>query len=469
MSKLLKPLVVLLAFFIFFHFTPSLAEEINQNATKERREELQRQLDIKTGEIEVLEVFIRQKGNEAVSFERDIAIVNAKIKKAKLYIQRLDMEIAKTKTGIAKKSEQIITLSDKSEKKKDSLAELIRKNNEMDSTGLAEIVLGYQKMSDFFVAEDTLEPIHRLIQDKLDEIKSTKKQTEKEKDDLTEYQAEQVQLKTAQEVERKKLAANEAEKKKLLKKTEAEKKSYQATMLLKQKDAAKIRSALFALRDTVAIPFGEAYGYALEAQKKTGVRPAFLLAILTQESNLGENTGQCLVINLNTGDGVGKNTGKIFKGIMKPNRDIKPFIDIASRLGFDPKTKPVSCPQPGGYGGAMGPSQFIPSTWISYEKIISSATGVITPDPWIPRDAFFASSIYLSDLGAGKGAYNAEHTAAAKYYAGVRWARPSGQNYGSSVMEFAAEYQEQIDIINKLASLAARFAESRRESRRASR
>ncbi|MEK7070103.1 MAG: hypothetical protein AAB962_03555, partial [Patescibacteria group bacterium] len=133
-------------------------------------------------------------------------------------------------------------------------------------------------------------------------------------------------------------------------------------------------------------------------------------------------------------------------------RDIKPFIDIASRLGFDPKTKPVSCPQPGGYGGAMGPSQFIPSTWISYEKIISSATGVITPDPWIPRDAFFASSIYLSDLGAGKGEYNAEHTAAAKYYAGGRWAKLSGQNYGSSVMEFAAEYQEQIDIINKMAS-----------------
>ena len=51
--------------------------------------------------------------------------------------------------------------------------------------------------------EDTLEPIHRLIQDTLDEIRTTKKQTEKEKDDLTEYQAEQVQLKAAQESERK--------------------------------------------------------------------------------------------------------------------------------------------------------------------------------------------------------------------------------------------------------------------------
>ena len=38
----------------------------------------------------------------------------------------------------------------------------------MDSTGLAEIIVGCEKMSDFFVAEGTLEPIHRLIQDTLE-------------------------------------------------------------------------------------------------------------------------------------------------------------------------------------------------------------------------------------------------------------------------------------------------------------
>jgi len=177
MSKFLKPLIVLLASFVFFHFTPSLAEEVNQNAAKERREELQKRLDNLDSQIGALDSIIQQKRTESASLERDIAIFDAKIKKAKLEIQKLDGEIAKTKTGITQRTEQIKVLSDKSEKKKDSLAELIRKNNEMDSTGLAEIVLGYQKMSDFFVVEDTLEPIHRLIQDTLDEIKSTKKQT----------------------------------------------------------------------------------------------------------------------------------------------------------------------------------------------------------------------------------------------------------------------------------------------------
>src|SRR3989338_6294146 len=110
MSKFPKQLCASLVFLFFISFNLSFAVETNQNAInaiKERREELQRQLDVKTGEIKVLEAFIQQKSNEAVRFERDIAIVNAEIKKSKLKIQRLDAEIAKTKTGISQKSEQI--------------------------------------------------------------------------------------------------------------------------------------------------------------------------------------------------------------------------------------------------------------------------------------------------------------------------------------------------------------------------
>ena len=138
-----------------------------------------------------------------------------------------------------------------------------------------------------------MEPIHRLIQDTLDEIRSTKKQTEREKNDLTEYKDEQLQLKEAQERERKKLTVKQIEKTNLLKITNGVEKGYQTVMALKQKEAAKIRSALFALRDTAEIPFGKALEYANLALSKTGVRPAFLLAIFQQESNLGENVGRC--------------------------------------------------------------------------------------------------------------------------------------------------------------------------------
>ena len=439
MRKFLKPIIVLLAFFVFFHFTPSLAEEVNQNAAKERKEELQKQLDNLDSQIGALDSIIQQKRTESASLERDIAIFDAKIKKAKLEIQRRDAEIAKTKTGISQKSEQIITLSAKSEKKKDSLAELIRKNNEMDSTGLAEIILGYQKMSDFFVTGDTLEPIHRLIKDTLDEIKTTKKQTEKEKDDLTEYQAEQIQLKAAQEMERKKLAANEAEKKNILKITQGVEKGYQAIMALKQKDAATIRSQLFLLSGSPSISFEKAVEYANLVWNKLKVRPAFLLGVIREESNLGANVGK----------------GNWKEDLAHPNcaKQRTAFTQITSELGLDPDLLPVSKKVWYGYcGGAMGPAQFMPTTWLLYKKGISNITGNNPPNPWNPKDAFVASGLLLKDNGAAAGGYEAERKAALKYLAGSNWNKKAYAFYGNDVMEFAADYQEQIDIINKMAS-----------------
>ena len=439
MSMFPKQLCVSLVFLFFISFNLSLAEEINQNAAKEMREELQKKLDNLDSQIGTLDSVIQQKRTESASLERDIAIFDAKIKKAKLEIQRRDAEIVKTKTGISQKSEQIITLSAKSEKKKDSLAELIRKNNEMDSTGLAEIILGYQKMSDFFVTEDTLEPIHRLIQDTLDEIRATKKQTEKEKDDLTERQAEQVQLKAAQERERKKLAANEAEKKNILKITQGVEKGYQAIMALKQKDAATIRSQLFLLSGSPSISFEKAVEYANLVWNKLKVRPAFLLGVIREESNLGANVGK----------------GNWKEDLAHPNcaKQRKAFVQITSELGLDPDLLPVSKKVWYGYcGGAMGPAQFMPTTWLLYKKGISNITGNNPPNPWNPKDAFVASGLLLKDNGAAAGGYAAERKAALKYLAGSNWNKKAYAFYGNDVMEFAADYQEQIDIINKMAS-----------------
>ena len=95
----------------------------------------------------------------------------------------------------------------------------------------------------------------------------------------------------------------------------------------------------------------------------------------------------------------------------------------------------------------MGPSQFIPSTWASYASRIALTSGDGTPSPWSAKDAIAAMSLYLKDLGAGTGTYTAEHTAAAKYYAGSNWAT-RGQSYGDQVMDNTGYYQNQIDLVN---------------------
>ena len=86
------------------------------------------------------------------------------------------------------------------------------------------------------------------------------------------------------------------------------------------------------------------------------------------------------------------------------------FVDIMSGLGRDASSVPLSCPivSAGPWGGAMGPAQFIPSTWQLFKERIASIVGKFLPDPWDPKDAIVASAIYLGDLGAGSKSYSAE-------------------------------------------------------------
>ena len=165
---------------------------------------------------------------------------------------------------------------------------------------------------------------------------------------------------------------------------------------------------------------------------------------------MGKNIGSCYVSDLNTGDGVGKNTGTLFKGVMKAPRDTVPFQSITSALGLTWATTPVSCPMGGGYGGAMGPSQFIPSTWQGMANRLESLLGVSQSDPWDPKQAVTATALYMQDLGAAALGYTAERTAALKYYAGGNWAKAANAFYGNQVIAKAETFQSNIDFLKSI-------------------
>jgi membrane-bound lytic murein transglycosylase B len=174
-----------------------------------------------------------------------------------------------------------------------------------------------------------------------------------------------------------------------------------------------------------------------------------ILAILSQESGFGANVGNCLVTDLTTGDGKGKNTGTPFTGVMKAPRDTVPFERITKALGKDWSTTPVSCPQPGGYGGAMGPTQFIPSTWALFEARLMAALNVPATNPWNAEHAIMAMGLYLADVGATGQTYTAERNAACSYYSGRPCPGTGGavDTYGTSVVTKAAKYQQDIDFL----------------------
>jgi len=410
---------------------------------------LQTALDECNKEIAEQDALVKAKQKERTSLESDVAVLNAQIAKAKLLIKARDLAIGKLQDDIVQKTVTIGSLTEKIEREKNSVAQLLRKTNEIDQSSLVEVILTKKNLSDFFLDIDSFNSIKGALRDSLVSIAEAKDLTEKEKTELEERRQKEADAKAEIETQRRAVQKNETVKKELLTITKNKEKEYQKVLAERKQRASEISAVLFALRDSKEIPFGQALIYAQSASEKTGVRPAFILAILQQETNLGKNQGSCYLRDRETGAGVGSRTGTVLSRVMNPTRDVPAFVTITSELGIDPYNTLVSCPQEVGWGGAMGPSQFIPSTWLGIRNSVAKMLGKTTVNPWNAQDAFMASAIFLRDLGAAKGGYSAERDAACRYFSGKVCSKSSwATTYGNSVITRATNIQENmIDVI----------------------
>lgn len=191
--------------------------------------------------------------------------------------------------------------------------------------------------------------------------------------------------------------------------------------------------------------FGEVYNIAKDVGQKTGARPALIMAVAQQELNL-EKTDMCYLTNIKTGEGIRIIDNKKTKYVMNPGRDINIFLEITKSLGKDFLKTPVTCPMAFGWGGAMGPADFIPSTWMKYKGKIEKITGR-PANPWNVEDSFLAMGLYLSDSGALGQKEKGEWEAAMIYFSG---AINSGYNfYADGVMDIADKIQGDINIMEQ--------------------
>jgi peptidoglycan hydrolase CwlO-like protein len=378
----------------------------------------------------------------------DVKYLNAQINALKTKVKARALVIAQLKVSIKEKNSKIENLSDKIENQYESLGQLIRNTNDFDNENLVHLLLSGENLSGFYGDLESYSSLKEAIKRSVDEIKGVKSETEEEKKDLEKKQDAETDAKIELELSQKKVAQTEAEKKKLLSISKNKEAEYQKLAATKKAQADKIRAALFTLRDTKAIPFGTAVSYAEKAEKATGVHPALTLAILRQETNLGANVGTC---NRSTDP-----TSKSWENIMKSPRDTEPYKRIMADLGLPLAGTPLSCPQGSGYGGAMGPSQFIPSTWELFASKIAKAVGISgMPNPWDPFHAITATSTYMGELGANAGTYTAERNAACKYYSGSSCPKnPKSKrekeivSYGNNVMALREKMQADIDLLS---------------------
>lgn len=413
----------------------------------EQRAEWQAQLDQLNQDIIKNQAILDSTKANTASLQQAAAVLNAKIAQDKLLIKQKNIAIAQLDQDIADKNQHITSLEKQISDGHDSIAQLLRQVNQLDAYSLPEIVLGNKNISDFFSDIDAFQSVNKSLADLFVQIRATKNLTEQEKAALEAQQNKETDIKVATQIEQQQVQANEKQKQYLISVSKTQEKTYAQVIADQQAKAAEIRAKLFHLAGGgAAIPFGTALTYAQNASSKTGIEPAFLLAILTQESNLGANVGKCYLTDGTTGAGVNVDSGKVWPNLMKASRDVQPFLDITNKLEFNAFKTVVSCPiaSAGGYGGAMGPAQFIASTWVLLEDRLQSALGHFA-NPWDAQDAFMASAFYLSDLGASGTSYSAEIRAACKYYG----SGGSTCSYGRSVMSLKTSIQSDIDYLNE--------------------
>jgi len=389
--------------------------------------QLQQQLDTIKGQKNTLQNKIKQLQNQQ-------AALTLQIKSTTLRIADLDTRLEATQAAINESNAKIQLF-------KQQMTQLIRTINEYDDYPLLYMIVAKNSLSDALDEMAKYSQIFIGLDGLLDQVLQIKNQLEQQAQILEQQQEEAENLLSIKTLQQQQLSGSVNSQTTLLKETKGKESNYQAVLSNTQKRAAEIRTRLYQLLGvSVQITFGEAVEIAQWASGQTGVRAAFLLAILTQESNLGKNVGTC--------NRPGDPPEKSWRVIMKPTRDQQPFLAITKELGMDPDITPVSCPMRDskgnqiGWGGAMGPAQFIPSTWMGYKDRVSAITGKIA-NPWDIRDAFIAAAIKLKADGAGT--VSGEWAAAMRYFSGST--NLKYRFYGDNVVAIANQYQSDIESL----------------------
>ena len=422
-------------------------DNISSSGCRDLLEKCQKYLENKSSQIEE---DIEETEEEKKTLNSQINLLGNKIQNLSYQINQSNVSIKDINFQINDTQESIDETSSKIMESSDKLIIILRTIYEKDRQSIAEIFLSKNDISDFFDDLVALEALSSKNKDLLGNIKGLKTYLEDQKGILGGERQDLEDLVSIQSFQKSESEQTRQEREYFLKLTETEYQKYLRDKEETSKKTAEVMARIYKLvgvREDVT--YEEAIEIAKYAASQTGIRPALLLGVLSQESAIGKNVGQCFLKDPKTGDGIKVSTGEKLSRVMKPTRDVSYFLDIIDNLNkdknlnLDPYTTLVSCPMSIGWGGAMGPAQFIPSTWVGagYAEKVKNITG-LSADPWDMRDASLASSLYLKD---GQDRYGTEGNAVQTYFCGsprgTYWCRW----YETSVLRLASCHQDFLD------------------------
>ncbi|MCD6500459.1 lytic murein transglycosylase [bacterium] len=443
--------------FIPEEFCPSFTENIDSKCEKYGIEDCRWYLEecekYYRSKSEKYQAEISQLQKKKRNLQNEISLLSTRIKNLKyqiyknnLIIKNLNFQIGDTQSSIDVTDLKITNI-------RENLANLLQLYYEEDQTSLLEIFLTEETLSDFFDNLMALEALNLKTQELLADIKDLKSSLEAQKDTMLREKEQLERTQILVELQKEQNENLQRQKNVLLEKTRGEETLYQKYLAESKERAEEIRKKIFELVQISAEEaptLEEAYRLAQEIERITGVRPAFLLGLLQVESRIGANVGQC-----NCGSAAFCRHPDIHWKKVMSERQWPYFEQITKELGLDPNVTPVSCAVDGGkvqWGGAMGPAQFMPETWLKfgYKKRVEQITGIVPANPWRVKDAFLAAGLYLADWGASSQKEIAEIGAATAYLCGTskmtRACRiAGGRTYVYQVMKYASQFQDYVN------------------------
>lgn len=419
-SKSLRLAGVFFVSFLFFGISIAAGDTGDQN------QELKQKIQNLRGQIEQYQEDIFSKNKKQQSIANDIEIIEVGIKKTELQIQETELVIHQLDSDIHQKKTEIDGMEKKVKAKEEMLKRFLQELYERGDDFATEIVLSNQSFSDYFSKIEGLESFEGQVMEARSQLVGVRDELKKQKEDLEEKKYEKENLRYVQKDQERALEQEREMKNILVSQIGDEKRALEQKMEKLQAELNMLQS----LGEPIAIE--EAVRSAKHASGITGVAPEFLLGMLRVESGLGTNVG-----------------GGRYKTDMNPAQ-WDTFKKICKELGIDPDKTPVSrraCYNPdskdgcGGWGGAMGPAQFMPSTWLGYKSKVESVTKNKPANPWDIKDALTAMGLKLAAVeGVASGDRKAWAKAAGIYLAGGNWENYSW--YSDRVLRYADEFKK---------------------------
>lgn len=399
-------------------------DEIEDEDERKECEEKEKKLEDKKDDLEDkkddIQDDLKKAEKQKNELQQNLTVIQQSLLSAQASLNETQQEIESKEQEIERQNKQVDLLNQKNELLQKALSSTLRNfyyKQQNKNTFLA--LLDSKNSEEFGLFSDTsnLGILQGKINDLMNDINETKSVIEEEKKKVEVAIEEKKDLYSLKQKQEQTLHSEKVQ-------TQGQIVKKEATISELNAKLAEVESDLSGLLGK-SVDADDIVEAAEIASKKTGVRKSFILGMLVVETNLGRYTGGCTYKDSNMGT---KNT-EIFKRICKD-------------LGYNYKKKKVSCSLSYGIGGAMGVSQFMPTTWAGYEAKVEKYTGHSPADPWSLTDGVMAMAIKLANDGATK--KSGEDTAARRYYCGSNLSRTVCKNYADKVLYWAENYKDRL-------------------------